>query len=108
MDTNELGINIKWSKELRKNIEQVKRCFHIIDPRITIDSVRTDYKTHGYKLSSEYEDAFIFNTFTQSFGQDGGGIIQLLAAQRPLSSILRNNLPANLPQHVRRDFESQR
>jgi len=108
LNTNELGITIKWGEEIRKNLELINQCFHIIDPRITSLEIKEGYGVTGYKLGSEYEETFLFNTFKHSFGQSGDGMIQLLASQRLLSNILRNNLPDNLPQHVRRNFEEQR
>lgn len=108
LNAKELGISINWNDEIKKNTELISRCFHIIDPRITSSDIKEGYRVNGYSLGSNYEEAFLFNTFRQSFGQGGDGVIQLLASQRPLSNILRNNLPANLPQHIRIDFESHR
>lgn len=102
---DEFGFDLEWEKDVSKI---VRKSLHIIDPRISKSDIRNNYSANGMELGSDYEEKFLFQTFESAFGKNGDAFLQLFTAQRPLNSILRNNFPKNLPQHIRRDFEEQR
>lgn len=105
VSNSEFSIDLLWDKNI---VELLRKALHIIDPRISANDIYNNYLQTGTALGSEYEEIFLFRTFETAVGKNGSVFLQLLAHQRSITSILKNNIPKNLPQHVRKDFEDQR
>lgn len=107
-NNSEFSINTKWEEGIQLNLKQtLYRCLHVIDPRINRTTFINNYSQSGGRLDSKFEETFYFNSLSDSIGQSGDFIIQLLATQRKLSNIIGDKLQI-LQERVRRNFEEQR
>lgn len=107
---NKYAINIKWKTEQKVNIsDYIFRCFHIVDPRLNQSNIFQQYEKSWEKLDSSYEENFFFNTLPSALGAHGDFIIQLLARQRLISSIIKEKIDVKkIPHRVRTNFDEQR
>jgi ATP-dependent DNA helicase RecQ len=104
----EHGIKVEWSDRAKSHADQLSLALHIVDSKLDKQSIIQNWHQNGYSLGSAAEEQFLFNSFNQIFGESGDIFIQLLTPQRTLTSILKDKLPVNLPDHVRKDFDGQR
>ena len=112
-DDNDSTINLQFTNKSEGIKELFFRSLHLIDPRQNRNTLRKSYLQTWERLGSNYEENFLYqdlpNAIGNSIKKEGDFIIQLLATQRPISNILRENpLFKNLQERVRNNFEEQR
>ena len=89
--------------------ELVFKSLHIIDPRIKLGDLNSNYKESWEKLGSEFEENFLFNYLPNIISKNGAFIIQLVASQRSVGSIVSESINTNnLQKRVKQNFEDQR
>lgn len=89
--------------------ELIFKSLHIIDPRITLQDFNSTYKESWEKLGSEFEEEFIYNYLPNNISKNGAFIIQLIASQRSIGSIVSGIIyKENLQKKVQVNFEEQR
>lgn len=90
-------------------VDLIFRSLHIVDPRITIDNFSLSYQESWERLGSEFEENFLFSKLPNALGKNGAFILQLIASQRNISSIVSGNININnLQKRVQLNFEEQR
>lgn len=106
-DKSSILFETRLSTEVLKNL--VYRSFHLIEPRFKVERLFDRYQQSWERLGSSYEENFIFNNLPHSLGGIGSSIIQLLAPQRTISSIIKQNEDTTrLQKRIRENFEGQR
>ncbi len=85
------------------------RGFHIIDPRLKKEDLKLEYQKSWENLGSNYEENFLFEKLPTSFINSGDFIIQLLAQQRSLASIIKESKELeNFSDAIQNNFTEQR
>lgn len=106
-DKSSILIESGLSPDVLKNL--VYRSFHLIEPRFKIERLFDKYQQTWERLGSSFEEKFIFNSLPNSLGDIGASIVQLLAPQRSLSSIIKQNIDTTILQtRIRENFDGQR
>ncbi|MEI6949940.1 DEAD/DEAH box helicase [Paraflavisolibacter sp. H34] len=108
VNREEFGLKVTWDPCVKERNSVLLACLHPVDPRITALDITANWQANGYALGSAQEEQFFFNAFQRTYGLAGDAFLQLLAPQRTLDSILKDQQPPNLPPHVRTDFKQQR
>jgi ATP-dependent DNA helicase RecQ len=108
-EDNESSINVNLSALTSESKDQIFRSLHLIDPRIEITKHRDEYESSWERLGSEYEENFLYCDLPNALGTSGEFIIQLLAKQRTISSIVKGAKDLEkVHSRVRNNFEEQR
>jgi len=112
-EDNDSTINLQFINNSEEIKELIFRSLHLIDPRQNRNTLRNNYLQTWERLGSNYEENFLYqdlpNSIGQANGKEGDFIIQLLASQRPISNILKENpLIKNIQDRIRKNFEEQR
>ena len=106
-DENTFSLTIDKNKDLVA--ELVYKSLHIIDPRIKLGDFSSNYKESWEKLGSEFEENFLFNHLPNNFSKNGAFIIQLIASQRSIGSIISGSINTNhLQKSVNQNFNEQK
>lgn len=110
----ELQIHSLTNDEVKKETkdwikETLFNAIHLIEPRIR----KADYQNSWEKLGSEYEEDFLYHKLPISFGKainnNGDFIVQLLAPQRKISSIIKDATSLkDLSNTILNNFDQQR
>lgn len=89
--------------------ELIFKSLHIIDPRIREKNLNYNYKESWEKLGSEFEENFLYNHLPNNISKNGAFIIQLIATQRSVGSIVSESINTkNLQKRTQNNFEEQR
>jgi ATP-dependent DNA helicase RecQ len=89
--------------------ELIFKSLHIIDPRITLNDFISTYKESWEKLGSDFEEEFLYNHLPNNISKHGAFVIQLIASQRSIGSIVSESInKSNLQKNVQLNFEEQR
>jgi ATP-dependent DNA helicase RecQ len=109
-DNTDFAINLRWSDEVKDVVKAiVYRSLHIVEPRLTATKVIKHYKQSWERLGSSYEEDFCFRSLPEAMGVNNDFVIQLLANQRTVNSIIKSSgIPMALSDAVRSNFEEQR
>ncbi len=106
-DENAYSLNIENSQ--KEIADLVYRSLHIIDPRISLEEHSSTYQQSWERLGSEFEEDFLYNKLPNSFRENGSFIIQLMASQRTIRSIVSENYDFNtLREEIQNNFVEQR
>ena len=102
-----------FSLTIEKNRDEVAelifKSLHIIDPRISLKEVNSLYEQSWEKLGSEFEENFLYNHLPNNISKNGAFIIQLIATQRSIGSIVSGRINTNnLQKRVQQNFDEQR
>lgn len=85
------------------------KSLHIIDPRLKLGDINSNYKESWERLGSEFEENFLYNHLPNNISKNGAFIIQLIASQRNVGSIVSGSINTNnLQKRVQQNFDEQR
>jgi ATP-dependent DNA helicase RecQ len=106
-DESSYSLLIENNKEAVSDL--IFSCLHVIDPRITLQNLNSSYKESWEKLGSEYEENFLYDHLPNNISNNGAFIIQLIASQRSVESIVSGSINTNnLHQKIQQNFKEQR
>lgn len=106
---DESSFSLKIEQNQDELPELVFKSLHIIDPRIKLGDLNSNYKESWEKLGSEFEENFLYNHLPNNISKNGAAIIQLIASQRSIGSILSESINTNnLQRRVQQNFDEQR
>jgi ATP-dependent DNA helicase RecQ len=106
-DESSFSLNIANNKD--EVAEIIFKSLHIIDPRIRLENLNSSYKESWEKLGSEFEENFLYNHLPNNISKNGAFIIQLIASQRSVGSIVSGSINTNnLQKKIQQNFEDQR
>lgn len=89
--------------------ELIFKSLHIIDPRLKLVDLNSNYKVSWERLGSEFEENFLYNHLPNNISKNGAFIIQLIASQRSVGSIVSATInTSNLQKRVQQNFDEQR
>lgn len=106
-DDSSFSLTIENNKE--EVAKLIFKSLHIIDPRIKLGDLYSNYKESWERLGSEFEENFLYNFLPKNISKNGAFIIQLIASQRSVGSIISGSVStSNLQQRVQQNFDEQR
>jgi ATP-dependent DNA helicase RecQ len=106
-DDSSFALIIENNKE--EVAELIYKSLHIIEPRIKLSDLKSNYKESWEKLGSEFEENFLYNHLPNSISHNGAFIIQLIASQRSIGSIVSGSInTSNLQKRIQQNFDEQR
>jgi ATP-dependent DNA helicase RecQ len=89
--------------------ELIYKSLHIIEPRIKLGDLKSNYKESWEKLGSEFEENFLYNHLPNNISENGAFIIQLIASQRSIGSIVSGSVnTSHLQKRIQQNFDEQR
>ena len=89
--------------------ELIFKSLHIIDPRLKLGDLNSNYKESWERLGSEFEEKFLYNYLPNNISKNGAFIIQLMASQRSIGNIVSGSInTTNLQKRVQLNFDEQR
>jgi len=107
--SNESSILLQFNDLSNEMKELIFRSFHLIEPRLDIQSQRNNYQHSWENLGSNYEENFVFEALPNTLGKNGVALIQLLTSQRTISSIVKGFYDlGHIQTKIRNNFEQQR
>lgn len=112
-DNNDSSINLKFLNKSDETIDFIFRSLHLVDSRLNRNSLETNFHQSWESLGSAFEEGFLYHDLPAAFEDvlksNGDCIVQLLASQRTITNIIKENIPLkNLQERVRKNFEEQR
>lgn len=106
---DESSYSLKIEGNQNEVADLVFKSLHIIDSRISLLEFKKSYQESWEKLGSEFEENFILNKLPNTLGENGAFIIQLIASQRSIGSIVSESINTdNLQKNIQLNFEEQR
>lgn len=106
-DDSSFALSIENNKE--EVAELIFKSLHIIDPRLKLGDLNSNYKESWERLGSEFEENFLYNHLPNNISKNGAFIIQLIASQRSVGSIVSGSInTSNLQKRVQQNFDEQR
>jgi ATP-dependent DNA helicase RecQ len=106
-DESSFAITITNNKD--EVAELIFKSLHIIDPRIKLVDLNSNYKESWERLGSEFEENFLYNHLPNNISKNGAFVIQLIASQRSVGSIVSGSInTSNLQKRVQQNFDEQR
>lgn len=106
-DESSFSLTIERNKN--EVADLIFKSLHIIDPRISLKEFNSSYQQSWEKLGSEFEENFLYNHLPNNISKNGAFIVQLIASQRSVVSIVSGNINANnLQKRVQQNFDEQR
>lgn len=97
-------ISVDWHL-FPQDLDTIWRCLHIIDPRLSINSLSPHQSGSWENQGSEFERKFLLESIPKAFSP---GLVQLLCPQRSIDSIIKGRFKPHTPDHIRRNFMEQR
>lgn len=97
-------VEVKWKGSGSELSETIFRSLHLIDPRLTREKLRRRSSSAVVKPDSIYEERFLFRDLPDIIGVSGEFVIQLLALQRPVDTIVGQSLSGGDFKEQRTDF----
>ena len=106
---DESSYSLIFEENQNELADLIFKSLHIIDSRISLSEFNKSYQQSWEKLGSEFEENFLLNKLPNALGENGAFIIQLIASQRSVGSIIAENINTNnLQNNIRQNFEEQR
>ncbi len=108
-ESNERSIVVEFNQLTDELKELVFKAMHLVDPRIDKSTLKQSYRNSWEKLDSKFEENFLYQDLPNSIGKYGGAIIQLVAIQRTITSIINDYIDLQkVASRVKNNFVDQR